>query len=244
MARPIRIHLPGLVYHILNRGNNRQTIFLEDQDYLHYLEILKRYKDKFHFKIFAYCVMSNHIHLILKTSSDGTISDIMKAVTIAHTRHYHYKYDTSGHVWQGRFKSPIVSTDQYLLTLMRYVEQNPVRAGIVDHPGRYHFSSYAANTLMKKDILVDTEENPSFLGLGNTREQRIDQYLRIVSSPIKEEELKLIRKSLGGQNHFSSEGHLVHVKEMLASIRKRSRGRPRGGIINSYYTSNEDIREF
>ncbi len=233
MARPIRIHLPDLVYHILNRGNNRQTIFLENQDFLHYLEILERYKNKYHFKIFAYCIMSNHIHLVLRTSSDGTISDIMKAITIAHTRHYHYKYDTSGHVWQGRFRSPIVSTDQYLLTLMRYIEQNPVRAGIVDHPGKYPFSSYAANTLIKKDSLVDMEENPSFLGLGNTMDQRIDQYLRIVSSPIKEEELNLIRRSLGGQDHFSSESHLAHVKEMLSSIRKRSPGRPRGTIIKS-----------
>jgi len=228
MPRPIRIHLPNLVYHILNRGNNCQTIFLENQDYLHYLEILKRYKNKFHFKIFAYCIMSTHIHLVLKTSSDGTISDIMKAVTIAHTRHYHYKYNTSGHVWQGRFKSPIVSADQYLLTLMRYVEQNPVRAGIVDHPGKYAFSSYAANALIKKDILVDREENPTLLGLGRTEEQRVDQYLRIVSSHLPEEELSLIRKSLGGQNHFSSESHILRVNEMLALSRKRLPGHPRG----------------
>ena len=100
MPRPIRIHLPDLIYHVLNRGNNRQVTFIEEQDYLHYLEILKKYKEKFQFKIFAYCLMTNHIHLVVKTSLAGTISEIMKAITIAHTRHYHYRYRTSGHIWQ------------------------------------------------------------------------------------------------------------------------------------------------
>jgi len=130
MSRPLRINLSDFIYHVLNRGNNRQVIFVEEKDYLHYLDILKRYKEKFQFKIFAYCLMSNHIHLLIQISQKGTISEIMKAITIAHTRYYHYKYQSSGHVWQGRFKSPLVSSDEYLLAVMRYIEQNPVRAGI------------------------------------------------------------------------------------------------------------------
>jgi putative transposase len=167
MPRPLRIHLPDLIFHVLNRGNNRQVVFAEEQDYLHYLEILKRYKEKFNFKIFAYCLMTNHIHLLIKTSSGGTISQIMKAMTIAHTRHYHFKYNSSGHIWQGRFKSPIVSDDEYLLILMRYIEQNPVRAGMVDHPEKYLYSSYHINIKIEKDNLVDKEENPVFLSLRN-----------------------------------------------------------------------------
>ena len=227
MPRPLRIHLPDLIYHILNRGNNRQVIFVEDEDYLHYLEILKRYKEKFNFKIFAYCLMTNHIHLILKTSSAGTISDIMKAITIAHTRHYHYKYKTSGHIWQGRFKSPLVSDDEYLLTLMRYIEQNPVRAAIADHPEKYPFSSYQANTSIEKDSLVDKQENPTFLGLGNTMEERIQRYKEFASTILDEDKLKLIRKSLSQETHFTSERFLTQIKERLTSKQKRPRGRPR-----------------
>lgn len=128
MPRPLRIHLPDLIYHVLNRGNNRQVVFAEDKNYLHYLEILKRYKEKFQFKIFAYCLMTNHIHLLIKTSTQGTISEIMKAITIAHTRHYHDKYKTSGHIWQGRFKSQPIEKENYLLACGRYIERNPLEA--------------------------------------------------------------------------------------------------------------------
>lgn len=227
MSRPLRIHLPDLIYHVLNRGNNRQVVFAEESDYLHYLDILKKYKEKFNFKIFAYCLMTNHIHLLIKTSLGGTISDIMKAITIAHTRHYHHKYNASGHIWQGRFKSPIVSDDEHLLTLMRYIEQNPLRAGIVDQPEKYPFSSYNVNIKIEKDSLVDKEDNLTYLSLGNTIEARIKQYKGLVSEPLEDSKLGLVRKSLGGQSHFVSEKFQAQINELLALKQKKQRGRPR-----------------
>lgn len=227
MARPIRICSPDLIYHVLNRGNNRQVVFIEDQDYSHYLKILKRYKEKFQFKVFAYCLMTNHIHLLIQTSPKGTISEIMKAITIAHTRRYHQKYQTSGHIWQGRFKSPIVSEDEYLLTLMRYIEQNPVRAGIVDHPKKYPFSSYQANVKIDKDDLLNKGDNPVFLSLGKTIEERVSRYKEFAISLLEEDKLKLIRKSLGGQTHYASEIFLSQIKERLAMKQRKPRGRPK-----------------
>lgn len=227
MPRPLRIHLPDLIYHVLNRGNNRQVVFAEEKDYLHYLEILKKYKLKFNFKIFAYCLMANHIHLVIKTSKQGTISDIMKAVTIAHTRYYHHKYHASGHIWQGRFKSPIVSDDEYLLTLMRYIEQNPLRAGMVEQPDKYPFSSCKANTKIQKDSLVDKEDNPVYLSLGNTIEERTRQYMEFVLRPLEDKQLELIRKSLGGLSHFASEKFQAQINRLLLAKQKRQRGRPR-----------------
>lgn len=227
MPRPIRIHLPDMVYHVLNRGNNRQAVFLKDEDYKHYLEILKRYKEKFGFKIFAYCLMTNHIHLLIKTSEQRTISDIIKAITIAHTRRHHYQYQTSGHVWQGRFKSPIVSNDEYFLTLMRYIEQNPIRAGIVDHPEKYLFSSYHENTVAEASGLVDREDNPVFSGLGSTAADCVQRYREFVITLLEEDKLKLIRRSLGGQSHFSSEKFLSEIQTKVALAQKRRRGRPR-----------------
>ncbi len=233
MARPLRIHLPDLVYHVLNRGNNRQDIFLEEKDYLHYLDILKRYKEKFNFKLFAYCLMANHIHLLIRTSNQGTISDIMKAITIAHTRHYHFIYKTSGHVWQGRFKSPIVSDDEYLLTLMRYIEQNPVRAGIVDHPGRYSYSSFHYNTNPKKNNFIDKEENPVFLSLAETMQQRIKRYSDFVLELLDENKIEDIKISLGGQSNFASEQYSAYVKEILEMPKRRQKGRPRTRDIHN-----------
>jgi putative transposase len=227
MPRPLRILLSDLIYHVLNRGNNRQIVFVDDQDYLHYLEILKRYKERFNFKIFAYCLMTNHIHLLIKTSSGGTISQIMKAMTIAHTRHYHLKYTSSGHIWQGRFKSPIVSEDEYLLTLMRYIEQNPVRAGIVEHPEKYLYSSNHINVKIEQDKLVDKEENPVYLSLGNTMGDRAKAYKEFASVELDEDKLKMIRQTLGGQSHFTSQRSLAQIKEKLITQQKRSRGRPR-----------------
>lgn len=227
MSRPLRINMPDLIYHVVNRGNNRQVVFTQDIDYEHYLGILKRYKEKFQFKVFAYCLMTNHIHLLLKTSKTETISNIMKAITIAHTRYYHHKYTASGHVWQGRFKSPIVSDDEYLLTLMRYIEQNPVRAGITASPEEYIFSSCRANLSIKKDSIVDKEDNPVLLGMSSSIEERIKQYKAFTLELLDEDKVELIRKSLGGKNNFASEKFQEQINALLSISNKRTRGRPR-----------------
>ena len=232
MAYPVRIHLPDLIYHILNRGNNRQVVFIEDKDYLRYLEILKRYKEKFQFKIFAYCLMTNHIHLILQISDKATISKIMQSITIAHTRYYHYTYHSSGHVWQGRFRSPLVSSDEYLLAAMRYVEQNPLRAGIVDDLKDYPYSSFIANTTQGQDDLVDKEANPAYLALGRTEEERNMSYLQIVSSSLEEDNLTEIRRILKGNDNYISDTFQQQINEKLALKKKRRVGRP-SKIINA-----------
>ena len=227
MVYPLRIHLPDLIYHVLNRGNNRQVIFVEESDYQHYLDILKKYKEKFNFKIFAYCLMTNHVHLVLQTSGKASISKIMQAITIAHTRHYHYIYNSSGHVWQGRFRSPLVSDDDYLLAVMRYIEQNPLRAGMVDDLTKYPWSSFIINTTTKKDPLVDKEENPAYLSLGNTDKERSASYLKIVTSVLEEDKLKEIRNTLTGKQHYISERFQEQIKEKLALAKPKLRGRPR-----------------
>ncbi len=102
MARRKRVCLPGLVYHVINRGNNRQAIFLEDEDYEKYLGLIYRYKGLFNFKLFAFCLMTNHVHLLIQVGEKKTISQIMQSLTNAHTRHYNFKYQTSGHVWQWK----------------------------------------------------------------------------------------------------------------------------------------------
>ncbi len=225
MPRPIRIYYPGLIYHILNRGNNRQVIFVEEEDYRHYLDILQRYKEKFEFRVFAYCLMTNHIHLLLQVSEKASISKIMQAITIAHTRYYHFKYQCSGHIWQGRFKSPLISDDEYLLTTMRYIEQNPIRAGMVKHLKGYPWSSFQLNIQSRTDNLVDREENPVYNSLGNSLEERRATYKEFALALLEDEKVQGIRYSLLGRFHYASEKFQQQINQKL--IRKRSVGRPR-----------------
>lgn len=227
MGRPERIHLPGLIYHILNRGNNRQVVFVADEDYQHYLKIVKRYKEQYDFQVFAYCLMSNHIHLIIKTSAKGNISQIMQAITISHTRYYHHTYQSSGHIWQGRFKSPLISSDGYLLTAMQYVEQNPVRAGISKKPGDYSWSSFMCNAKGVDDGLTDRQKNQVYISMGKTLEEQQEEYSGYAKSLLEDEKIKEIRRSLKGQSNYMSARIEQEIKEKLNLRRKPSRGRPK-----------------
>lgn len=159
MGRYARIVYPGLTYHVINRGNNRDVIFAEEEDYYQYLNTIERYKKKYEFKLFAYCLMTNHVHLLIKVSDKANISRVMQSLTIAHTRFYNFKYRRCGHVWQGRFMSPIVSEDGHLLMVMRYIEQNPVRAKMVQRAEDYRWSSYKLNVRLEDSKLIDRNAN-------------------------------------------------------------------------------------
>jgi putative transposase len=156
MPRTARIAPKEFVYHILTRGNNKQAIFKDDNDYLKYIEILKKYKEKYLFKLYHYVLMTNHVHLVIEPSQEGgELYQIMKGINLSYAQHFKNKYKYTGHFWQDRFKSIIVSKDEYLLTCGSYVELNPVRARMVKEPKEYRWSSYGANAYGKKNDLVD-----------------------------------------------------------------------------------------
>jgi len=230
MGRPKRTNIPGLTYHIIMRGNNKRAIFHSDEDYKRYFSTVYRYKKKFGFKLFAFCLMNNHVHLLIQVSAKGSISQIMQAVTISHTRHYHTKYKTNGHIWQGRFRSPIVSDDDYLLTAMVYIEKNPVKAGIVTAIGDYKWSSYQFNIRDKSSFLIDREDNRVFLNLGNTQTQRIQNYKQEVNQKITKDKLEALNKSLTGHVHFISKAFEEQLGNLLP--RRKKRGRPRMNVLN------------
>src|SRR5262249_13420791 len=156
----------GLVYHALNRGNNREKVFFESGDYLAFLDSLRKTKERYPFRLFAYCLMTNHYHLVLQPEPGQSISRILLSLTVAHTWHYHRRCRTSGHVWQGRFKSPVIQDDGHLLTVLRYVESNPLRARMVSDLAAYPWSSYVWHGLGKPMGLVD--EAPVWVRLGKT----------------------------------------------------------------------------
>jgi putative transposase len=225
MGRYRRITHPGLVYHVIKRGNNRDVIFAEEEDYQRYLNTLQRYKKKYGFKLFAYCLMTNHVHLLIKVGQEGTISRIVQSITIAHTRYYNYIYRRCGHVWQGRFHSPIVSEDGYFLNVMKYIEQNPLRAGMVKKIEDYRWSSYLLNVRNKRSILIDRDENVVFKSLGIDDQERIRAYRQLVNVSLNDGELKELHFSTRKGGNYLSQKFQKQISLLLPN--KRRRGRPK-----------------
>ncbi len=143
MARKTRIEFPGIFYHVLARGNNKQVIFKDDQDYNVYIIRLKRYHQRYKFILYAYTLMPNHIHLLLETGITP-LSKIMQGLQQSYTYYYHKKYKSVGHLFQGRYKAILCQRDTYLLELVRYIHLNPVRVALVHNPDDYRWSSHRA----------------------------------------------------------------------------------------------------
>ena len=143
MARPLRIEFEGAVYHVTSRGNARQDIFLDDADRSAFLEVVASAVKRYNWLCHAYCLMSNHYHLVIETP-DGNLSEGMRHVNGVYTQRFNRTHRRIGHLFQGRFKAVLVGKDSHLLELCRYVVLNPVRAGLVKAPAHWKWSSYSA----------------------------------------------------------------------------------------------------
>lgn len=156
MPRAERIWYPEAIYHIIQRGNNQQDIFLEDGDYRWFLNTLGEVKKEVDFLIYGYVLMGNHYHLIMRTPNEH-ISTIMHMINSRYAIRFNTKYQRKGHLFQGRYKGILVDKDEYLLELSRYVHLNPVKAGLVTRSEAYPWSSYRAYADKMKDPLVTTD---------------------------------------------------------------------------------------
>lgn len=152
MPRQARILLDNVCYHIVTRGNQKNPIFMNDLDREKYLRLILRYKRKYGFKIYCWCLMENHVHLLMESDR---LSKTMHAINLTYAKYFQFKHDSIGHFWQDRFKSYIVIKDRYLYNCVSYIENNPVRAKIVDKPEDYIWSSYRARILGEHSPLLD-----------------------------------------------------------------------------------------
>ena len=178
MPRKARIAPKQHIYHLLTRGNNSKTIFKKEEDYKEYINILQRYKAKYHFNLYHYVLMKNHVHLVLETSGmSGSLSEVMKGINISYVQYYKSKYKHAGHFWQDRYKSIIVSNDEYVLACGGYVELNPVRAKITQDLKTYRWSSYNCYAHGKNEPIVD--ENPIYTALSSDAIERRKKYHRL-----------------------------------------------------------------
>lgn len=141
MVRPLRLEYPGAVYHVMSRGDAREAITRSDKDRRLFLDVLSETHERYNVLIHGYCLMTNHYHLLIETP-DGNLSDAMRHVNGVYTQRSNVRNKTVGHVFQGRYKAILVDRDEYLLSLCRYIELNPVRAGLVASPKEWMWSSY------------------------------------------------------------------------------------------------------
>ena len=145
MPRGARTFADNAVYHVLNRGNGRAEVFHKPEDFAAFVRLLAEAKERYPVKVLAYCLMSNHFHLLVQPTRGADLSLWMQWLMTTHVRRYHRHYGSSGHLWQGRFKSFSVQQDEHLLTAMRYVEGNPVRVGMVASAKDWPWSSHREN---------------------------------------------------------------------------------------------------
>jgi putative transposase len=192
MPRQARFILPNSPHHIIQRGHNRQNIFTDSEDYLYYLDTLETWKAQLGCKIFAYCLMNNHVHLVVDPGDKPEhLGLLMKRLAGRQTRYINAMQKRSGSLWEGRYKSSPVQIDTYLQVCCRYVEMNPMRTEIVDDPADYRWSSCQAKVGRCKQPWLDFD--PFYLSLGKSAAQRARKYTAWLQKPISERELHLIR---------------------------------------------------
>lgn len=222
MPRQARVILPNTPHHIMQRGHNRQVVFASDNDFTYYLKNLKRFKKEFGCKVYAYCLMTNHVHLLIDPGEDPeSLSLFMKRVAGRQTRYVNKLENRSGSLWEGRFKSSIVSSSEYLLSCSRYIELSPLRAGMVAEPSVYKWSSFASKANGKPDAVVDYDA--VYTALGDSPRERCKAYQEYVAQTIPEDELQRIRDFIQ-RNQVTGSDRFRKELESKLQIRLSSRG--------------------
>lgn len=227
MPRKARVLVPNCPHHIVQRGHNRKAVFLADQDYQYYLENLKEWKKELGVKLYAWCLMTNHIHIIAEPPDDAmTLSTLMKRVNGRQSAYVNKLEGRSGSLWEGRYKASPIQKDEYLLACVRYVELNPIKAKMVVALKDYPWSSYLERAGVKSRGLLDLDS--CYQDLGHTNKNRLEKYLDYLGEPTDSEEISLIRDGLQ-RNQLTGNHRFVDEIESRIGVRveKRGRGRPR-----------------
>jgi putative transposase len=227
MARQPRLVLADWPHHIIQRGHNRQPVFLAPEDFQYYLANLAEWKQVLGCRVYAYCLMTNHVHLIVDPGPKAAhLAHMMKRVAGRHTRYANDRAVRTGTLWEGRYKSSPIDTDAYLLACTRYVELNPVRAGMVERPEAYRWSSYRAH--VGTDPVSWLDMDPGYLGLGSTPAERKTRYAQWVADGIPPGEWDTIRRAIH-RGQLTGEALFVDAIAQKTGRRlvPRGPGRPR-----------------
>jgi len=236
MPRTPRQKSESGIYHIMLRGINQQVIFEEEEDYLKFIETLKDYKAVSGYKVFAYCLMSNHVHILIKVEKED-LDLIMKRIAGRYVYWYNWKYYRKGHLFQDRFKSEVVEDDSYFLTVIRYIHQNPVKAGIVKNIDQYKYSSYN-DYIKNENYIIDTElalemlSKEKFIEFNNEKNEDVCLDINPKEFRINDADARKILKKVSKCDNATEfqlleqkkrDKHIKNLKESGLSIRQISR---------------------
>lgn len=200
MARRPRVCVPGLPLHVVQRGNDRRPCFFADSDYFAYLTILAESRASYAVLIHAYVLMTNHVHLLVTPPDESAVSRMMQSIGARYVRYVNKSAARSGTLWEGRYRSSVVESDAHLLATCRYIDLNPVRAGIVAQAFTYRWSSYGALTDTRQDRLVTPHEILDQLGSPRGR-----AYARFCDQGDRSDDLSAIREATASQLAFGSD---------------------------------------
>ncbi|NIP71830.1 MAG: transposase [Gammaproteobacteria bacterium] len=226
MARKPRFNIVGIPQHVVQRGNNRTPCFFCVSDWRRYLRDLRQAAEENHADVHAYVLMTNHVHLLVTPRAPYSITHMMQDLGRKYVRYVNRTHQRTGALWEGRFKASLVDSEGYLLTCMRYIELNPVRAGMVMHPGEYGWSSYAHNGMGKEDLLITP--HPLYAALGEDTSQITRAYRELFRSPLASEALHAVREALHQELVLGREGFKDQIEMMTKrQARPGQVGRPR-----------------
>ncbi|QDH70368.1 transposase [Marilutibacter alkalisoli] len=226
MARLPRLDFPGIAQHIVQRGNDRQACFADDADHLHYRQELGQAALKHGCDLHAYVLMTNHVHLLVTPHEIGAVSRMMQAIGRRYVGCFNARYRRTGTLWEGRFKSALVDSADYLLTCYRYIELNPVRAGMVAKPADYRWSSHAHNALGAHESRITP--HPLYLGLGANAIERQLAYRELFNAELGSNKIDDLRAHTQQQKAWGSDRFRQQIEALTQrSASVRPRGRPK-----------------
>ena len=229
MARRLRLIYPGVAVHIIQRGVNRVPCFRADTDYLVYLSHLRQYAAEHGCAVHAYCLMTNHVHILVTPAREGSCTAMMRDLGRRYVPYFNARHERTGTLWEGRFRSCLVQSAHYVLACYRYIELNPVRADVVNHPAGYFWSSYAVNSGARGDPFV--AEHPELTALSAETEKRQSAYRGLFDGTMDAALLGAIREATNGGFPLASDDF---KKSVLAPLGwKIGPGKP-GPRLNSH----------
>lgn len=228
MPRKARMYLPGIPAHVVQRGHNRDACFFGDEDFSYYLQVLGEGLRRYGAALHAYCLMTNHVHLLLTPQSTDSISRLMQHVGRQYVQYINKKYGRSGTLWEGRHKGSLIDAENYLLRCYRYIELNPVTGCIVQQPVEYPWSSFHYNAMGQPNTLITP--HPVFEALSADPMERRAIYRALFQSSLSQQERQDISESLAA-NHVLGGLHFKFQVEAFLErpIGHRCRGRPKRG---------------
>ena len=225
MPRKPRFFLPEIPIHIVVRGNNKQIIFAEEDDFQAYINAMAESLIATETKLHAYVLMSNHVHLLVSAMIPENISKLIQGIGRKYVPYFNHKYGRTGTIWEGRFKASSIDSDQYMLACYRYIEMNPVRAKMVNAPADYKWSSYGGNALGHPSKVLSPHD--LYLALGKTEASRQAAYRSLFSDVMNHAVLQDIRDCLQTGTPLGNDKFRLNIEALLGQkVGSTQRGRP------------------